>query len=129
MSEQVERRKPTVDPVAVMASIKRSLNVLIAATVVLYLAGIGFVALYVVPQVHKANDALCTFRADLQQRVQQGQDFLEQHPEGFGDFGPAQIRANIANQSRTVAALAVLDCPEVPEPLPPTSLDSVPRPR
>lgn len=57
--------------------------------------------------------ALCTFRADLEQRVDSSQRYLDEHPEGVVSLGitAAQIRLTIRNQRLTLESLATLNCP------------------
>lgn len=59
-----------------------------------------------------SNQALCTFRHDLENRAEQGQAFLNKHPEGFLGIPAAQLQQSIDNQQRTIKALVSLSCPE-----------------
>lgn len=71
--------------------------------------------------------AVCTLRADYTKRINDTQDFLEQHPNGFdlpgsvNDITAAQLRLNVANLRRTRHALTSVDCQgvKVPKPLSP----------
>lgn len=108
------------DPAAVLAGVRRSLNVLTGLTVMLYAAAMLTMFLYVIPQQSKTNDALCTFRNDLQTRVVQTQEFLRDHPEGFPGVPSGTLQQSLAGQIRTVASLSALDCPPPPEPPSPT---------
>lgn len=58
------------------------------------------------------HEALCTLRADLQQRVTSGNKFLEDHPNGIAEFPRAAIELNLRNQQRSVDSLSGLSCPE-----------------
>lgn len=60
----------------------------------------------------QAVDSLCVFRADLQQRVDAGNKFLAQHPDGIAGIPAKQFRASLDNQQRTVSALHGLSCPK-----------------
>lgn len=60
------------------------------------------------------NQALCTLRADLQQRVDSSLKFLRHHPEGFAGIPPSTIKEGIENQQRTIKALSPLVCEESP---------------
>ena len=57
--------------------------------------------------------ALCTFRHDLEERVQGSREFLRTHPHGFLGISPAAIRLGINNQQRTIDALSDLKCAEM----------------
>lgn len=54
--------------------------------------------------------ALCTFRADLIQRIEQSTVFLAEHPHGIPGIPAATIRDGIRNQQRTINALSSLHC-------------------
>lgn len=58
--------------------------------------------------------ALCALRFDLQSRVDQGEEFLKENPNGFRGFSPEAIQQQIDGQKRTIAALSVLPCPDDP---------------
>jgi hypothetical protein len=58
----------------------------------------------------QATGALCTLRADLEQRVASSEGFLREHPEGVAGIPARTIRESIANQRRTIAALSGLNC-------------------
>jgi hypothetical protein len=93
--------------------IKRTLNVLVAATLLLFAVVIG-VAYYTYDKADTANDALCSFRSDLEDRVERAEQFLAENPDGvdFGDtaFNPKELQAQLENQRRTVESLADLSC-------------------
>lgn len=101
----------------VRAELKRAIKLLtIAVSVCLVFAiSVGSFAVWLAFKVNDTtetqNAALCTFRADVQTRAQQGEDFLRDHPEGFAGIPAATLRQSIDGQRRTVAALARLDCP------------------
>lgn len=58
----------------------------------------------------RAHRAVCVLRADEIRRVAEGRAFLVTHPDGFGGVSADEIRASIASQERTIAALAVAEC-------------------
>jgi hypothetical protein len=94
-------------------SIKRSLRVLTAATVVLYIV-VGGLSIWTYRDSHSNRDALCALRADLQARIQTSTTFLVEHPEGVAGIPAKTIRDGIINQQRTVNALSGLSCGEQP---------------
>lgn len=55
--------------------------------------------------------ALCTFRADLQSRVDQTERFLVDHPKGFAGIPRATLQQSADGQRRTIVALRSLQCP------------------
>lgn len=59
---------------------------------------------------NQTTTALCALRADLERRVDSGEAFLAEHPEGFADIPALTIRKGIADQKRTIRALSGLDC-------------------
>jgi hypothetical protein len=97
---------PDSEPVR---QIKRTLNWLVAATVVLFVAT-GCVAYLGLHSSQKTNRSLCALRGDLEKRVAQSQDFLVQHPEGFAGIPAATIRQGLVNQEHTIKALSGLSC-------------------
>lgn len=60
----------------------------------------------------QAKDALCVFRSDLQARVDAGNEFLADHPDGIPGIPAKQFRTSLDNQQRTVSALRGLSCPK-----------------
>lgn len=75
-------------------------------------AYVFIVVVFVIGQVQADNTtrALCVFRADIEERVVQSEDFLMKHPQGFAGIPASAIRVSLAGQQRTVDALASLDC-------------------
>jgi hypothetical protein len=56
--------------------------------------------------------ALCTFRGDLQTRVDGSKEFLKSHPHGLPGLATAnQLQDDINNRSRAIASLRGLSCP------------------
>lgn len=79
----------------------------------LVLAGAVIAALYLnYSLATSTNDALCTFQADLERRVETSEDYLAEHPEGIPSLGfsAAEIQNQINNQRRTLDSLSALDC-------------------
>lgn len=99
----------SVEAQATLSTVRRSLRVLVAATVVLYIAmaTITGVGLHTAATV---NDSLCTFRQDLNDRVEQSRTFLEEHPNGTPGIPAETIQQGIDNQLRTIDALNTLSC-------------------
>jgi hypothetical protein len=62
----------------------------------------------------EAHSAICTFRADLQRRVDETRTFLKEHPSGFEQLGltASALRVTLINQEKTVRTLDVLQCPK-----------------
>lgn len=58
--------------------------------------------------------SLCNLRHDLELRVAAEQAYLDKTPHAIPGVTPAQIRANIANQRRTIASLDDLHCGRAP---------------
>lgn len=88
----------------------------VAVTLVatLVLAGFGF-------QIEKnhqlgregagADAALCVLRHDYAVRIQEGEQYLAQHPHGAPGIPASAIRVSLFNQQHTLKALAGLRCP------------------
>jgi cell division protein FtsX len=88
----------------------------IAVVVCLVVAvGVGLFAITlasrVADQTDRTNAALCTFRADIETRAIQTEEFLREHPEGVAGIPAATLRQSLKGQRSTVAALGSLNCP------------------
>lgn len=67
----------------------------------------------------ETHDAICTFRADLQRRFDDGQAFLRMTPEermkkygpSLGSTPESVVKNSLANQQQTLDSLGALDCP------------------
>lgn len=60
----------------------------------------------------RTQGALCTFRQDLQDRVDSSKEFLATHPHGIPGLATGkQIQDDINNRERTIQSLAGLSCP------------------
>jgi hypothetical protein len=71
---------------------------------------VGFIGIQSFRVADNNHDALCTFRADLDTRVQQTIVFIEEHPEGFAGIPASVLKNQVENQSRTLDALDTLNC-------------------
>jgi hypothetical protein len=71
---------------------------------------IGALSARIDVRLEQVNRALCTFRLDLQQRIDSSRAFLKTHPGGIPGISAAQIKSSINSQQRTVNALANLNC-------------------
>lgn len=58
----------------------------------------------------RAHDAVCVLRADLEKRANATDAYLLQHPAGIPGIPIATLKASVASQRQTVAALAVANC-------------------
>jgi hypothetical protein len=58
----------------------------------------------------RTTNALCAFRGDLEQQVEQSKTFLLKHPHGALGYTPKQIRDAQRNRQRTIDALSSLSC-------------------
>jgi hypothetical protein len=58
----------------------------------------------------QAHDAICVLRQDLQRRVDNGEDFLQDHPEGFAGIPAAVLMKSIRDQKQTLDALSAVRC-------------------
>jgi hypothetical protein len=104
----------------IAAQLKRTLRLLVVATLVLYLALAAVVFWAYHDSTSKRHDlqqvavqtntALCTLRGDLKQRVRSSEKFLAEHPNGIPGISAATIRSSLSGQKRTVASLAGLQC-------------------
>lgn len=93
----------------VIDQIRRSLNWLIVATIVLYIT-ISVVAVTSYTSTSRNTQALCTLRTDLEVRVQTSEQFLHEHPGGFAGISKATIKTSLDGQRRTIKALKGLSC-------------------
>lgn len=104
-----------------LGSLKSRLDQLILATVALFLVLILVTSLgwYIVIDQRndikevatRTNMALCTFRDDLQQRIDSSKKFLRDHPNGIQGITPEDIQRSIEGQQRTIDSLSILNCP------------------
>jgi hypothetical protein len=61
-------------------------------------------------RLERDRQALCTLRADLRDRITQGNAFLVTHPHGIPGIPANTLRVSIVNQQHTLSALQPLDC-------------------
>jgi hypothetical protein len=78
------------------------------AAVAIFLSAVLFTRL--ATTTDHTNSALCTFRADVQQRAQNTEKFLAEHPQGIPGIPVGTLRQSLDGQRRTVKALSDLDC-------------------
>jgi hypothetical protein len=97
--------------------IQKGLRRLAVATVAVYLA-LASLGVFVWVQQAQTNQvavttnrALCALRQDLEGRVEVSRRFLEENPDGIPGIPAKTLRDSIANQQRTILALAILNCP------------------
>lgn len=100
---------PTPGAARLIAQIKRSLHLLVIATVVLFVVEVASVG-YFATVAAKNQDALCTLRDDLQVRIDQSNAFLRSHPHGAFGIPAAVIQQQINNSQRSIDALSNLSC-------------------
>lgn len=58
----------------------------------------------------ETHTALCTFKADLERRYEDGRQFLNENPDGIPGITTEDIQRSLANQKSTLDALAILEC-------------------
>jgi type II secretory pathway pseudopilin PulG len=98
----------------IAASIQRTLRVLVAATIFLYVIVIlaGTWGWYVNKQESDQNtSALCALRQDLERRANASEDFLARNPHGLLGISPGDLQKSIADTQRSIVALSSLHCP------------------
>lgn len=89
--------------------IKRSLRILVAATILLYVV-LGAFILITRLDANKSAKALCALRRDAESRLDEGQRFLRTHKHGFSGISRAEIQRSIDGYRITVRALNILNC-------------------
>ncbi len=89
--------------------LRRTLRILLVATVILYLGGIGL-GLYTLSIANNNNDALCSLRNNYVFQNTVSRDFLRDHPNGNADFTVAQIKQTMRNRVAIIRALDNGDC-------------------
>lgn len=104
---------------AVMADdLQRGIRRLAALTVVLFvlLAGLGAYVYVRLSDISdrgaRAHTAVCVLRADEIARVAAARAFIAEHPGGFAGITVESLQQTINSQERTIAALAIADCPD-----------------
>jgi hypothetical protein len=89
--------------------IKRRLNQLLVATVVLYVAVI-VIAVLALRQATGDHAVLCAFKGGLKNQVAASSDFLKKHPRGVGGISAEDIRSGMNRQQHTIDSLSNLKC-------------------
>lgn len=89
--------------------IKRTLHLLVGATVVIFLLAIG-VAVYAAAGQKTTHDALCNLRDERVREVEASRKFLKENPNGIPGISRVQILQGIEIQQTTVQALEPLQC-------------------
>lgn len=68
--------------------------------------------LYVAHVATENKKGLCALRTDAEDRINQTQDFIKEHPDGIPGISIAQLKRSTNNSVRTFMALEEVDCPE-----------------
>lgn len=102
--------------------IQKAIRVLTYATIGLFIVLIivivvGFVVIAkqgsdLRAETDSTNAALCSFKNDLQSRVDQTETYLADHPEGFPGVPKGSLEASLKGQQSTLKSLSQLDCPK-----------------
>lgn len=84
--------------------------VLLAVTIMLIITSIT--AINANESATENHNAICTFREDLQARVDQSRRIIQTNPELIQEFGLTvkQVRVQIQQQQASVDSLAGIDC-------------------
>lgn len=59
------------------------------------------------------KDALCAIRHDSERRVELGEEFLKEHPNGIPGISIDSLRRSTSNAKQTVQSLSSLNCSPV----------------
>lgn len=59
---------------------------------------------------NRTNASLCSFKADLERRVEATREFLLRNPEGIPGISRAEFERSLASQESTIASLGSLHC-------------------
>lgn len=94
--------------------LRRWIRVLAGMTVVLYIVMLG-VAGYTYDLSKKNTRALCTIRQNAEDRADQAQQFLIDHPRGIPGISVTDLNRSINAYNSTARALNDVNCP-VPKP-------------
>lgn len=89
--------------------IKKTLNLLVVATVVLFFMVLGGVA-YTWTVSKSNHDALCAYKKSLQSNIVTSEKFIVKHPGGFGGITIKEIQDNIDEQRKTLRAFDGVRC-------------------
>jgi hypothetical protein len=121
---------PSEDPTvadAILKELKRQRYALITLALLFLAAGVvGYVALSnrgddnarlaarattLAQNAATDHAALCTFRVDLQSRVNETVDYLRTHPKGFPGVPLRTLQTSLNNQRLSLQSLQALNCP------------------
>ena len=94
--------------------LRKTLRLLVIATVLLYLAVFG-TGYYVYTIAQSNTKGLCALRTDAESRVDQSKQFLKEHPQGIPGISAEQLKRSTDNSKRTIAALESVRCPPPPD--------------
>jgi hypothetical protein len=94
------------DPLVMLRDMRQRLRVLVVATVLSYIVA-GSIALFAWSLSATLHSGVCDLRGDLENRVENAREFLENHPKGAPQLGISrqEIVDHIREQDRTVHAL------------------------
>lgn len=107
---QIEaNRKWRADTTRWLRWVTRSLIGLSFAGVAMLVAFV-LIGQHQIGELRQAKIAVCTFKQDLARRVQLGERYLRDHPEGFAGIPVSTLRLSVSNQRRTVQSLSGLEC-------------------
>ena len=89
---------------------RRMMRVLLVATVILYLGGIGL-GLYTLSVANNNQEALCSLRNNYIAQNVSSQELLNDNPnKSIGGFSPKQIKQRIKDRNKIILALDNHDC-------------------
>lgn len=83
-----------------------------ALVVLVMFIGVAALAAYTLYEASQNRAAFCKFRGDLEQRVDNTQTFLDEHPgpEPIPGIPRATLQRSLDGQRATVKSLSNLDC-------------------
>jgi flagellar basal body-associated protein FliL len=99
-------RTGTQDIAGEVKSRLRNLTIIVVIMCVV-IGGGGAYAFFVASEI---KNAACALRADDENRLEQGQNFLVEHPKGTPGIPASVIRVSIQNETKTVHSLRGLNC-------------------
>lgn len=108
-SQLAANRKWRADTTRWMHRVTRALIGLSFAGVVLLVTFI-LIGQHQIGELRQAKAAVCTFKQDLARRVQLGERYLRDHPEGIAGIPVSTLRLSVSNQRKTVQSLSRLEC-------------------
>ncbi len=102
------KAQPTI-PDAKFFIIRNVLLSLVISTGMLFATVVG-TSIVSYLKARETNNSLCALRNDLEVRVADSKDFLEENPNGIPGISTKVILDGISNQERTIEALSNLSC-------------------